>query len=376
MGTRTGRDLTNQISYFFCTKEERAEIERLVKGGSVYPPLLDQGKYRQKASIIGQLKIIHALGMNHLELDFNPKHPYEAMYQKKRELFEEARDYATELGLTTSVHLSYSYTAASVCAPQKAHRNASVEMLKQEIDIAEVFGAKYLIIHGGVVPFWEADELNRPFLIKALVDSLSELAMYAQNKGMILELENNVVADNCFHEIEEVMEVIEQVNNKGYKLLFCFDIGHYITRKDIGKDISKLVKVMEDPMVAKYSTGLMHLNSYIPKEYDKDGKVKPGTGKYHPLLHKERSPLSLSDIKEHARLNNEIGTDVVIIESAARSFQEMLNMNEDLSHESQAILDCFGISHRIENFDLNEIVTSELIEKAKEIVDPLLKEGF
>lgn len=373
---RIGRDLTNYLSYHFCYPDERKIMDEEYKNGKYFPSLLEFGKIRQKASIKAQLAVIKALKLHHLELDFNPKHPYGNMFDNFKEYFKEARELAEKDNISLSVHLSYSYVTSSVCSPQASHRVACQNLLKKELDIAELVHPKYVVCHGGTIPFWEDTPENKPFLIKALIETLTELAKYAEQKGIILELENNVYADNCFYKIEDCIAVIDEVRKVADNVLFCFDAGHYLTMADGGIDISKLEKVLEEEKVAKYSSGLMHLNGYIPKKFDKDGKQIPGTGTYHPLLHLEESPLKKANIRNHCELNRKIDTKIVVLESAAGRFTKLLNANEHLKTETQFILECFGYDSVIEEFDLNEILTKEYIDEAAQMSDYMVKNGF
>jgi sugar phosphate isomerase/epimerase len=374
---RVGRDLTNQLSFHFLTDEEKKVALKQHKDEGVwYPDILEAGKQRSRVSIIGQVNVIKALNMNHLELDLSPKHPYEKMFKENKDMLAEAREYAQKNDVTVSGHLSYSYVTASACAPQTSHRKAAVSTFKTEVDIIKEFGAKNAIMHAGTIPFWEESPANKPYLKKALTETLYEVGSYAAEKGITLELENNVVADNCFYNVEECMEIIEKVNSRGVNILFCWDVGHYMTRADRGLDISPLEKILEDSTVAKYATGVMHLNGYIPQEFDDKGKMIPGTGRYHPLLHKEESPLKISNIKHHAELNQKIGTKAVVIESAASGMADMLDMNNQLKYETEVILECYGYDKNIGEFNLENIATAELINQADKIIQPLFKNGY
>ena len=145
---------------------------------------------------------------------------------------------------------------------------------------------------------------------------------------------------------------------------------------DGGFDISKLEKVLEEKKVVQYSSGLMHLNGYIPKKFDNEGKQIAGTGTYHPLLHLEESPLKKTNIINHCKLNQKIGTEVIVLESAAGRFTKLLNANKHLKNETQFILECFGYDSLIDEFDLNEIITKEYIDEAVEMADYMVKNGF
>jgi sugar phosphate isomerase/epimerase len=373
---RVGRDLTNQLCFHFLTEDEKKIAREANANGSFYPDILEYGKQRQRVSIKGQIDIIKALKMHHLELDLSPKHPYEQLYNHHREILEEASEYALENDVSISGHLSYSYATASACAPQTSHRKAAVATFKTEVDIIKSFGATHAVMHGGTIPFWEDTPANKTFLDKALVETLYEVGSYAAEKGIILEFENNVVADSCFYNIDHCMEILEKVNARGVKVLFCFDVGHYMTRADKGLDISLLEKVLEDETIAKYSAGTMHLNGYIPQEFE-NGKLKPGTGRYHPLLHKEESPLKISNIEHHAQLNQKIGTKAVVIESAASGFADMIDMDNQLKYETEIILKAFGYSdYDLKDFSIDNVVNQKMVEVADKVIQPLFENGF
>jgi len=373
---RLGRDFTNQLSYHFCKPEEKKQADDDNKNGVWYPDILATGVQRQKVALGSQLDVIAALKMHHLELDLNPKQPYDKMLQSHPEVFAAFRTKAAEMDISVSTHLSYAYVTASVCAPQAYHRAAGLVTIKREIDIAAALGSKHVVMHGGTIPWWEDNPGNQMYLSQGLTDTLVQAGRYAEEKGIILHLENNVVVDSCFYKIEDCMDVIDAVQKQGVNVLFNFDVGHFMTCADKGMDISALETILEDERVAKYSTGIQHLNGYIPQEKDEAGNIKPGTGRYHPLLHKEESPLKVPNIKNHARLNREIGTFAVTVESAASGYKDMIDMDAQLVEETQLVLECFGYEEKIEGFKLEELITLDAIEAADKIVAPMIANGF
>ncbi|KXB00345.1 hypothetical protein AKJ42_00980 [candidate division MSBL1 archaeon SCGC-AAA261C02] len=108
--------------------------------------------------------------------------------------------------------------------------------------------------------------------------------------GVNLHMENNVAFDNFMTEVNECIEVIRKARDRGTEVYFLFDIGHWFTRADAGKEIpDDPVKVVED--VPKELIKELHLNDYVPEKII-----------FHPPLHLQWGPLKREALERYAKI--------------------------------------------------------------------------
>ncbi|KXB00344.1 hypothetical protein AKJ42_00975 [candidate division MSBL1 archaeon SCGC-AAA261C02] len=110
---RLGRDFTNCLLPDYLKEEQRTALlnEELDLPSANAMVLEDY-----KKDVVGQLKIINKMSMNHLELDSDPPNPYLDFTEKQR---KEIRETAESMDITLSLHLPYTYTGASLLFPRE-----------------------------------------------------------------------------------------------------------------------------------------------------------------------------------------------------------------------------------------------------------------
>lgn len=314
---KIGRDFTNLLNTSFLTPDERKDL----KSGSLAVADMDaRVQIRAKADIVNQIKVAKETGLDHVELDGGVPNPYLELSEGK---LVEAKEYAAKNGITLSFHLPYTFVAAATASFQESDRAVAVELLKKYIDVAKTLGCNNVNMHPGAVPFYQAVGEYKKIVKASVIKSLEELVPYAESKGLVFHLENNTAFDSICFEVAECLEIIDAVNKKGAKVKFCFDIGHWFTRADVGL---KLPEPPEDIMneIPKGYLGQIHLNDYIPV-------VK----KFHPPLHYEKGLLKKANLVRLVKMLKDKGADLIIVETAVREIDELLDARNIMDAESK-----------------------------------------
>ncbi len=324
---RIGRNFTNMLETSFLTKEELIEFE----DGKLPVYNMDaRVQIRSKKDIINQLEVGKSIGLTHIELDGGIPNPFLEMSSEE---IAKAKKHAQNIGVTISLHLPYTYVGASTCAFQESDRVQAVELLKKYIDFAVNLGCISTVMHPGSVPFYQAMGEYLAMLRESLVKSLDELAGYSKGKGIIFHLENNTAFDSYGVENSEIVDVIREVNEKGHNVKYCFDIGHWFTRVDV--DENKKIPDPPESVFDEIPADLLyevHLNDYVPV-------IK----KFHPPLYYEKGPLKKENLKRLADKFYKKNVEVVVVETAVREIEELLNAKEILQIETDYLKEVFEI---------------------------------
>jgi sugar phosphate isomerase/epimerase len=283
---------------------------------------------KAKTDVEGQIELTRKLGFSHVELDADAPNPYlEFNAQQKRAIRESAKSH----DVTLSLHLPYSYISGSICCPQESDRTLAVELHKRCIEFASDIGAKYIIMHPGNVPPYQAVGRFRDYAREALIKSLLELGELTSDRGMALHLENNTPFQGILFEIEECIAVVREVRERGVDVYFNFDIGHWLARADAGRSIPESPENVLEQLPPDMLKEL-HLNDYLAGEY-----------KFHPPLHLGFGFLKLGNIERYARLVKRKNVEVVVLETALQSVEQVLDRERILFDESKYIREAFGL---------------------------------
>jgi sugar phosphate isomerase/epimerase len=286
------------------------------------------GIWKAKADVEGQITVTRELGLNHVELDADSQCPYLNFSAKRR---REIREFAESNDVTLSLHLPYSYVGSSICCAQDEERSIAVELHKRYIDFAAGVGMKYLTIHAGNVPSYHTKGVYRERAREALIKSLIELGRFSADRGLVLCLENNTAFEKIFTELEECIEVVKEVREKGAEVYLNFDLGHWLTRGDAGKEIpAEPERVMDD--IPPELMRELHLNDYII-----------GDQIFHPPLHLESGALKRENLRRYAEIVKKKGVEVVVLETALRDLEQVLNHRELLEAETRYVREIFGV---------------------------------
>jgi len=322
---RLGRDYTNCLMLDYLDDERKKSVESGdLDLGSANVFALEKAK----SDVERQIEVTRELGMNHVELDSDSPDPYLEFDAARR---REIRETAESNDVTLSLHLPYSYVGQSLCCLQESDRKIAVELDKQCLKFASDIGAKYAVTHPGTAPFYQTVGKYREFMREALVKSLVELGKLASESGVMLHLENNVAFDNLFIEVDECIDAIRLVRDQGIDLYFNFDIGHWFTRADIGKEIpnppEKIMETLPDELLKE-----LHLNDYVP-----------GKKMFHPPIHLGWGPLKRENLERYAEIVKRKGVEVIVLETALKNLDQLRQRQELLREESEYVRKIFGV---------------------------------
>ncbi len=314
---KIGRDFTNLLNPIFLTNEEREQLRNNILQVADMDAKV---QIKVKSDVVSQIKIANELGIRHIELDGGVPNPYLAMDDANLFAIKET---AKIYNISLSFHLPYTFVSNSIASFQEEDRQSAVELLKKYILQAKKLGCISCILHPGSVPFYQATGEYLNLVKESLYKSYCELAEYSYNLGILLHLENNTAFDFVLTEIEEGIELLERIDPQGKIIKYCFDIGHWFTRADVGKPIPEQPEKVFETIPEKYVYE-MHLNDYIPI-------VK----KFHPPLYYEKGLLKRENLKQLLSLMAKKNVKIVVIETAVREIDELLNSKEIIAKEQQ-----------------------------------------
>jgi sugar phosphate isomerase/epimerase len=322
---RIGRNFTNLLELDYVSQEDK---ERFKKGEIDVPDLDALAQIKSKRNIVHQIEVAKEIGLDHIELDGGVPNPFLEMGAEE---IAKAKQAAQEKGITISLHLPYTYVGASTCAFQEVDRELAVTLQKRYLKFAKEVGAINSVMHPGIVPFYQAGPQYQEDLKKSLIKSLIALTTYASQLGIFFHIENNTTFDIVFTEPEEIYPVIEEVKKKESNIYFCFDIGHWFTRadgtppKEIPDPPEKIMESIPGNLLKE-----IHLNDYIPK-------IK----KFHPPLHYQKGALKRKNLERFAKIIEEKGVELIVVETAVRDPEELLNAHKLLQDETNYLNNIF-----------------------------------
>ena len=316
---RLGRDYTNCLVYDHLSEEQKAAFRRgEIDLGTMNALALEKAKKDVKL----QLEITKALGLNHVELDGDSPNPYLDMSKEER---QHIRELAKSYDVTLSLHLPYSYVGGSICAPQESDRRIAVKIHKQCIQFAADVGAIYVNTHPGTAPFWHRVGWYLNLITESLKKSLEELGKMCNDLGIALHLENNTAFDEIFSELPDCIRVVREMREKDVEIFLNFDIGHWFTRADNGKDVPDPPENIMEEIPSDFIKEL-HLNDYVP-----------GEKMFHPPLHLEWGLLKRANLERYARIVKRKGVETIVLETAFKSVEQVLEGKELLQKETAYI---------------------------------------
>jgi len=316
---KLGRNFTNLLDFNYLTDEER---EKFYNGELSVEDVGVLCTERVKRDICGYINASIEIGFSHIELDGAVPNPFLDFTEDEIiQIKEELRKHK----ITVSLHLPYTFVGASVCAIQQQDREMAVELHKKYLDFAGKLGCISAVIHPGIVPFYHADSLYVEKYKKSLIESLIELADFASSKEIKLHLENETVFHNFLFMPDELFDIVKTVRDKGGELYLNFDIGHWFTVIDAG------LSIPENPeqIIEKFPSDFLyelHLNDYIPEKKF-----------FHPPLHRYSGILKKENIQRFFEIAHKKGIKLIVIETAIREKEEMINAMGIIKEESAII---------------------------------------
>lgn len=320
---RLGRDFTNFLYFDYLSEVERKEFE----SGKLTVADIDAiAQLAAKADISGQVAVAKSLGLDHVELDGAVPNPYLNFSDEQK---RQAREAVSASGISLSFHLPYTYVGAAICSPEEHDRKASLELHKRYLSFASDVGCKYAVIHPGFMPSYHATGRYLEQAKAALVRGLIELGEFSSRNGIDLHLENNTAFDYIFVEPADICSVIEEVEKSGVKIYFNFDIGHWLTRADMGKSVpnqpERIIEEIPDGMFKE-----LHLNDYIS-----------GKKMFHPALHEGIGMLKRKNLERYAKLVSKKGAELIVVETAIRTKEQVMRRKEILREETEYLQTIF-----------------------------------
>ncbi|NLB34386.1 MAG: sugar phosphate isomerase/epimerase, partial [Elusimicrobia bacterium] len=186
---KIGRNFTNMLLTSYLNEEER----KLFGEGKLAVHDMDaRVQIRSKRDIINQVDVAKEIGLDHVELDGGVPNPYLEMSQEE---LAQAKEHAEKVGISLSLHLPYTYVAASTICFQESDRKIAVELQKRYLDVAQALGCISVVMHPGSVPYYQAMGEYLAILRESMAQTLMDLYPYAADRGIILHLENNTAFD-------------------------------------------------------------------------------------------------------------------------------------------------------------------------------------
>jgi len=322
---KIGRDFTNLLNASFLTDEER---DFLLKGKLLVSDMDAKIQIQAKADVINQIRVAKKIGLEHIELDGGIPNPFLDMTERD---FENIKNFANENNITLSFHIPYTFVATATASFQEKDRRLAVMLIKKYIEVAENLGCININMHPGAVPFYQTEGKYYEMIMRNVTASLLELVPYAEEKGILFHLENNTAFDGIIYEIDDCLAIIKALKSEGHNIKFCFDIGHWFTRKDIGLEIPEPPENIVDTIPEEFLSGAqVHLNDYIPV-------IK----KFHPPLHYQSGLLKRENLLRLLKKFKEKKVAIVILETAVREINELLNAEKIMSDEQSYLKSIF-----------------------------------
>ena len=326
---KLGRNFTNIFVFDVLAKKEQ---EKILDGTLSLFSMNSLGLVKFKENVEFQLKKAKELGLDHIEFDCDVPNPYPEFSKEKR---ENIKKMAEDNGISFSAHLSYSNAGSSVSSLQELDRSFAVKLQKVYVDFASDIGAKYLIMHPGTAPFYMISDLYAKRFLDSVTKSFTEIGKYASDKGIKLHIENNVAFDSIFVEPEDCIEVVRAVRANGIKIYFNFDIGHWFTRAEKGKEIpekpEEKLKIIPDDFICE-----MHLNDFIPSSMDKEKQFT-----FHPPLHTTAGPLQKKNLENYWKILKDKKPELIVLETAFKKLEQVKDRENIIKKETAYIKEIF-----------------------------------
>lgn len=302
---KLGRNFTNTLIADVLDEDSRKKV---ISGEIDMFSLNGMGLLKFKNSVIYQLESIKKLGLDWLELDCDIPNPYLSYTDEQ---CSEILNKSQELEIDISIHLSYSGIGKEISSVQAYERNLVVGLHQKYLDFGQKVGAKACTIHPGTAPFYFLSPVWMKQIESSIIKSLEVLVAYANEKGMKFHLENNVSFDNIYYENEDLIDIVSKLRDKGQEIYYNFDIGHWFTRAEKGKEIPDtfLDEMKKIPAEFVYE---LHLNDYVPKKII-----------FHPPLLETPGFLTEDKLKEYFEILKTLKPDVVVLETAFKTKEQV-----------------------------------------------------
>ncbi len=179
------------------------------------------------------------LNLEYIEIQLEPPYLPSDMNSKQRDTL---RNTLSSTDLECTLHAPYD--DVNLSSLKEPIRRASIDIMKDCIDIAVELSSSILVLHAGACP---ANQLSRhDDAIQRFRASLLELAMYAHDRSIKIGVENKQVGLD--REIilypDEHLEIVQEYSD--FDVGAVLDVGHANTA---GIDLPKYVKLLEPHLI-------------------------------------------------------------------------------------------------------------------------------
>jgi sugar phosphate isomerase/epimerase len=138
----------------------------------------------------------------------------------------------------------------NIASHNPGQRRESIHQLKETIVLAEELGGQIVTVHPGRVAFFRllSDDNASPYSLKAmkgeayqfLLDGLGECALFAQERGVVLCVENmGHLPNDTIHTVEELRQLVDGVAHPSLKV--TLDLSH----ANISGGISNSIQILQ-----------------------------------------------------------------------------------------------------------------------------------
>ena len=198
-------------------------------------------------------------------------------------------------------------------------------MLKRYLDFAADLGCVSAVMHPGSIPYYQATGKYLESSDKNLFKSLVELGRYANEKGIPLHLENNTKWDPTHVKPEQSLPMLDRVRAKGVDIFYCFDLAHTFTLVATTAEIPYPPDKAYEDIPAHYYNEI-HIGDFVPEKT-----------LFHPPLHQDAGLLKADDWARIFRIFRSKGVKTVVIETAVRERDDLINGRQIMLDESRYI---------------------------------------
>ncbi|MHA2424107.1 MAG: sugar phosphate isomerase/epimerase family protein [Candidatus Thorarchaeota archaeon] len=180
------------------------------------------------------IQMCHDLKLEYLEIQLEPPYLPSDMSPKQKQVF---KDILASSNLLRTTHAPYD--DVNLASLKEPIRRASLEIMKDCVDLSTDIDSSLLVLHAGFCP---VNQLARhDDAIQRFRASLLELAMYAHDRGIKIGVENKQLGLD--REIilypDEHLEIIQEYND--FDVGAVIDIGHANTAEiDLAQYVRKL----------------------------------------------------------------------------------------------------------------------------------------
>lgn len=187
---------------------------------------------------------------------------------------DELRDFLSTDSVLTTMHAPYYGDSPNYPVElmvDTAHLGSMEwQLMGESIGLASEFGCSVLVVHPGKISG------NREKSFRRMVKNLKKLSAEAENRGIILGLENKEGTDptNLCCTVEEHLRAIREVDSPGLKA--TFDIGH--ANLTCGGDMGKLREFVRELNGHAVHVHVHDNNGVFAESYFGDMHGAPGEG--------------------------------------------------------------------------------------------------